>query len=162
VRLLLLRHGVAEQAGPRTGGRDAPRELTPEGAERMRAAARGMAALGIAADVVLTSPLVRCRQTADIVCDELGGAPREDGRLAPGMELDDLADVLREHADAGAVLVCGHQPDLSEVVADLIGGGMVDFRKGSIALLEVEAPEPDGGRLRALYPPRALRTLGRA
>ncbi len=162
MRLLLLRHGIAEDAGPRTGHRDAPRELTPGGAERMRAAAEGMAALGIGADAVLTSPLIRCRQTADIVCEALGGEPREDRRLAPGMGLDALGDALLGHPDAASVLVCGHQPDLSIVIAGLTGGGHVEFRKGSLAVLDVESARPAGGRLRALYPPAALRLLGAA
>ena len=126
----------------------------------MRAAADGMAALGIDAEVVLTSPLIRCRQTAEIVCARLGGAPVEDGRLCPGMDLDALEDALLAHPDAGAVLVCGHEPDLSEAVAGLTGGGLVEFRKGSLALLDVAAVRPAGGRLRALYPPSALRRLG--
>jgi phosphohistidine phosphatase len=155
-----LRHGIAEDASPATGHRDAPRRLTPEGAERIRAAARGMAALGIRADVVLTSPLVRSLQTAEIVCGELGGEPREDHRLGPGMGLDDLAAALLDHVDAASVLVCGHEPDLSDAVADLTGGGRVELRKGSLALLDVEEVRPAGGRLRALYPPSALRTLG--
>ena len=128
----------------------------------MRAAARGMAALGITADFVMTSPLIRCRQTAEIVCERLGGEPREDPRLAPGMSLNDLAEALLEHPGAASVLVCGHQPDLSQAVAALTGGGMAELRKGSLALLDVVEPEPAGGRLRALYPPSALRMLGRA
>jgi phosphohistidine phosphatase len=126
----------------------------------MRAAADGMAALGIEADVLLTSPLIRCRQTADIVAERLGGEPVEDHRLEPGMDLEALGDALERHPDAGSVLVCGHQPDLSEVVADLTGGGAVEFRKGSLALLDVDGARPGGGRLRALYPPSALRRLG--
>jgi phosphohistidine phosphatase len=126
----------------------------------MRAAARGIAALGIGADVLLTSPLIRCRQTADIVGERLGLSPCEDRRLAPGMDVDGLDDALMAHAGPGAVMVCGHQPDLSEVVADLTGGGVVEFRKGSLALLDVDAVRPRGGRLRALYPPSALRRLG--
>jgi phosphohistidine phosphatase len=128
----------------------------------MRAAARGMEALGIGAEVVLTSPLVRCRQTAELVCERLGGEPREDPRLVPGMGLDELAGALLDHPGAASVLVCGHEPDLSDLVADLTGGGVVEFRKGSLALLEVEDVRPAGGRLRALYPPAALRTLGRS
>ena len=128
----------------------------------MRAAARGMRALGVRADLVLTSPLIRCRQTADIVCERLGGAPREDRRLAPGMGLAELEDVLPEHADAGSVMMCGHQPDLSIVTAALTGGGHVEYRKGSLALLDVEAARSAAARLRALYPPAALRTLGGA
>jgi len=108
----------------------------------MRAAARGIAALGIGADVLLTSPLIRCRQTAEIVGERLGLSPREDRRLAPGMDVDGLEDALMAHPGAGAVMVCGHEPDLSEVVADLTGGGVVDFRKGSLALLDVDAVRP--------------------
>jgi phosphohistidine phosphatase len=127
----------------------------------MRGAARGMEALGIGAEVVLTSPLVRCRQTAELVSERLGGEPREDPRLVPGMGLDELAGALLDHPGAASVLVCGHEPDLSDLVADLTGGGVVEFRKGSLALLEIEGMRPAGGRLRALYPPAALRALGR-
>jgi phosphohistidine phosphatase len=160
VQLLLLRHGIAEDAGPATGHRDGPRALTPEGAERMREAARGMRALGLAPDLVLTSPLVRCRQTAEIVCGVLGGTPVEDPRLKPGMGLGDLEDALLEHPGADAPLVCGHEPDLSEVVAELTAGGIVELKKGSLAVLDVDSPRAGRGRLRALYPPAALRALG--
>ena len=119
-----------------------------------------MRALGTAPDLVLTSPLVRCRQTAEIVCEMLGGSPVEDPRLRPGMGLDDLEDVLLEHPGAVSPMVCGHEPDLSQIVAELTGGGMVDFKKGSLAILDVESPTPGRGRLRALYPPAALRLLG--
>jgi phosphohistidine phosphatase len=119
-----------------------------------------MRALGIAPDLVLTSPLVRCRQTAEIVCEALGGTPVEDPRLRPGMRLGDLEDALLEHPGAGAPLVCGHEPDLSQILAELAGGGMVDFKKGSLAVLDVESPHPGRGRLRALYPPATLRLLG--
>lgn len=162
MRLLVLRHGVAEDAGPDTGWQDEPRALTEEGTARMEHEARGMAALGIGADVVLTSPLVRCRQTAEIVAAAIGGTARDEPRLRPGTHLDLVADVLLEHPDAGSVLICGHEPDLSELIAALTGGAEVEFRKGSLAILEVEAPRPAGARLRALYPPAILRALGAA
>ena len=161
MRLLLLRHGIAADAGPDTGWRDEPRALTAEGIARMERQAEGMAALGIEASLVLTSPLIRCRQTAAIVCSRIGGEPREDARLRPGRGLDDLDDVVLGYPDASPLLVCGHQPDLSEAVAALTGGGSVDFRKGSLAVLDVTALRPGGGRLRALYPPAVLRALGR-
>ncbi len=119
-----------------------------------------MRALGIAPGLVLTSPLVRCRQTAEIICEALGGTPVEDPRLRPGMRLDDLEDALLERADADVPMVCGHEPDLSQIVAELTGGGVVDFKKGSLAVLDVESPRAGRGRLRALYPPAALRLLG--
>jgi phosphohistidine phosphatase SixA len=125
----------------------------------MRAAAAGIAALGVGADVLLTSPLVRCRQTADIVGERLGLQPVEARGLSPGMDLDDLDDALAPYAGAAAALVCGHEPDLSDAVADLTGGGVVELKKGALALLDVDAVRPGGGRLRALYPPSALRRL---
>jgi phosphohistidine phosphatase SixA len=128
----------------------------------MQNEARGMAALGIGADVILTSPLVRCRQTAAIVAAAIGGTPRDEPRLRPGSHLDLVADVLLEHPDAGSVMICGHQPDLSELIAALTGGGEVQFRKGSLAILDVESPRPAGGRLQALYPPGILMALGAA
>lgn len=160
LRLLLLRHGIAEDAGPDTGFRDEPRRLTPEGRARMEQAARGMAALGIAADAIACSPLTRCRQTAEIVGAALGTPVREDGRLRPGAHLDGVADLLLEHPDAGAVLLCGHNPDMPYLVDALTGGGRVDFRKGTLAVLDVEQARPRGARLRALYPPSVLRALG--
>ena len=162
MRLLLMRHGIAEVAGPDTGYRDEPRALTDEGRARVERAAQGLRALGVEASLVLTSPLVRCRQTAEIVADALGLVPVEDPRLRPGMELDDLAEALMRHPDADPVLVCGHNPDLPLAVAELTGGGSVEFRKGTLAVLDVDAVAPRGARLRALYPPSALRAIAAA
>jgi phosphohistidine phosphatase len=109
---------------------------------------------------VVSSPLVRCRQTGEIVAAALGLPLQQDGRLAPGMGIDGVEDLLIERPDAEAVLLCGHQPDLSLLVAALTAGGAVEFRKGSLAVLALEAPRRGGGRLRALYPPASLRELG--
>lgn len=157
--LALVRHGIAEDPGPATGGRDEPRRLTAEGAARMELAARGVARLDVAPAVVLTSPLVRCAQTAAILGARLGAPVREVRALRPGARLEALAEHLAEYPDAPCVMACGHQPDLSFMVADLIGGGSVEFRRGTLALLEVHRPRPGGGLLRALHPPAALRRL---
>jgi phosphohistidine phosphatase len=157
--LLLLRHGIAEDAGPSTGFRDEPRALTPDGIARMRRAARGMAAMGLAPDLILTSPLTRCLQTAEIVNEAVGGVLEDDPRLAPGMEIDDLVGAITDRGSPARVLVCGHQPDMSYVTAELVGGGMIDFRKGTLAALEVEALRPRGAILRGLYPASTLRRI---
>ncbi len=158
--LLILRHGIAEDAGPATDYEDAPRALTPEGAARMTRAAAGIASLDLGVEVVVASPLTRCRQTGEIVADALGLALEQDSRLAPGMDIDGVEDLLIEHPDTQTLMICGHQPDLSLLVAELTAGGSVEFRKGSLAVLEIEAPRRGGGRLLALYPPFALRELG--
>lgn len=157
--LLLLRHGIAEDAGPATGFRDEPRALTPDGVARMRRAAHGMAALALAPELILTSPLTRCLQTAELVQEALGGRLEDDPRLAPGMALEDLAGAIADRGSPPRVLACGHQPSMSLVTADLIGGGLVDFRKGSLAVLEVDALRPRGAVLRALYTSSSLRRL---
>lgn len=160
MRLHLLRHGIAEDAGPATGGRDEPRALTERGIAHMHAGARGIATLGLDIDTVLTSPLTRCLQTATIVCEHIGGSPQQDQRLRPGLDLEALDDVLLEHPDAASVLVCGHEPDLSIIAAVLTGGAGLHFRKGALAVLDVESRRPRGARLRGFYEPRLLRALG--
>lgn len=159
MRLFLMRHGIAEDAGPATGFRDEPRALTSEGRERMIAAARGVLRLDLGIRGIVTSPLVRCAQTAAIVGEALGIEPAQDGRLRPGCELDAVADLLMEHPESDRMLLCGHQPDMSGIVAELTGG-MAEFRKGSLAVMEVDALRPRGGYLTALYPPSALRSVG--
>lgn len=153
-----MRHGVAEDAGPATGFRDAERALTADGVEKMRAAARGMMRLALGIEGIVSSPLVRCVQTATIVGDALGIAVTQDARLRPGADLDGVADLLLEHPDAGTILLCGHQPDMSELVAELTGGVVV-FRKGTLAVMDVSGVRPHGGHLTALYPPATLRVL---
>lgn len=159
MRLLLMRHGVAEDAGPSTGFRDEPRALTPEGRERIIAAARGVLRLDLGIREIISSPLVRCAQTARIVGDALGIAPALDDRLRPGCELDAVADLLLEHPGSECVLLCGHQPDMSGLVAELTGG-MAEFRKGTLAVIEADALRSRGGYLKALYPPSTLRSIG--
>jgi phosphohistidine phosphatase len=157
VELQLLRHGVADEGGP-----DEERPLTEDGAARMRLAARGMRALGLAPDAVLTSPLVRAHQTAQIVCDALGVELVEDGRLRPGMRLADLDEAIGALPQRPArVMVCGHQPDLAEVVAALLGGGRVEFMKGALVVLEAERLAAGAAYLRAAHPPPALRLMAR-
>ncbi len=127
----------------------------------MRRAARGMAGLDLAPEAVLTSPLTRCTETAGLVADRLGVSVREHPVLGPGMRVDDLMHLVAEYPDATGLVVCGHQPDLSLVVADLTGAS-VEFRRGGLAVMRLEGLRHAGGTLLGLYPPRVLRRLGRA
>jgi phosphohistidine phosphatase len=159
VIVTIMRHGIAET---RDLGKkpDEARALTAQGRKRMRAAAAGLARLGVDPAEIVTSPLTRCRQTAEIVADALGlEGPREDDRLRPGARLDAVMDVIVERADADELLICGHEPDCSQIVADLVGGGDIEMRKGSVARIELAAPRPRGGTLIGLHAPRVLRRL---
>lgn len=152
--LVLMRHGVAEDDHP---DGDGARRLTDRGRERAARAARGLVALGVRADVVLSSPLVRCSQTAGLVASAAGCEVHEDPRLEPGMTTAGLLDAVLEHPGAGVIVACSHQPGLSYAVADLTGCGLVDFRRPGAAVVHLDAPRPGGGTLWAVLPPRVLR-----
>lgn len=159
MRLLLFRHGIAEDGGA-SGIDDAERRLTREGRARVQAIAKGMGTLGMAPDAVVTSPLARCRETAEIVCKALGiASPARDGRLAPGADLHTLADLVAERPDATELAICGHQPDLGRMTEELTGAD-VEVKKGAVIVIEAGRIRPHGGLLVGLYPPRALRRLG--
>jgi phosphohistidine phosphatase len=166
VILYVLRHGIAETDAP--GGDDRLRRLTPRGREKMRAAAEGMAALGLDLDVLLTSPLVRAAETAAIVADVLPGCPtpREFLGLAPSVGAAEVVRGLRPFARQEAVAIVGHEPGLSQVASLLLagspGGVALVLKKGGLIAIEiVEEPAPRSGTLRWMLTPRHLRRLGR-
>ena len=157
IELYFLRHG---DAGSRETwkGSDAGRPLSEDGAARMEREAATLARLGPPLDVILTSPLVRARQTAEIVARRMGLTDllREDERLAPGFGLEDLETILLEQRDRRAILLVGHEPDFSTVISACIGGGAVECKKGGLARVDVKSPVPREGVLVWLLPPRVL------
>jgi len=152
VILYFLRHGDA--GSPRAVDDDA-RGLTAGGAVALRAAAALWRRLNLRPDVVLTSPLARARQTADLLCEAVGGgAPVADDRLRPGAGWADLAQSMAAHPDARRVMFVGHEPDFSTAVAELTGAASVRMRKGGLACVEFYGiPEPGGGEIAWLLDP---------
>jgi phosphohistidine phosphatase len=156
--LYFLRHGLA---GVRQDGQgdDAKRPLTKKGVKNMRTQARTLARLDLQLDVIITSPLTRALQTAEIVA---GGrkvvAPLEqDERLAPGFSRDALGQVLAEHSQAKHIMLVGHEPEFSLTISALIGGGKVILKKGSLARVDITATDPLQGDLVWLLPPKVMR-----
>jgi phosphohistidine phosphatase len=141
---------------------DGERRLTPEGREEMRWVARGMRALDLRLDHVWTSPLVRARQTADAVVKELGLEDRlaEDARIASWFRIGDLQELLSGLPGAARVLLVGHEPDFSGLVAELAGGGSIRMKKASLACIDATAVQPGGGELRWLLEAEHLAALG--
>jgi phosphohistidine phosphatase len=121
----------------------------------MAAQARGMKALGIAVDEIITSPYVRARQTADPVAAVYRLADRMTVSefLEPGGSFKDFAKALKS-ARGDQVLVVGHAPDLGAWIGELIGVEEIPLRKGDLAIVEMEggAPKKGSGRLCALLP----------
>ncbi len=111
--ILILRHGKAEK---REAGRDdSARLLTPRGAREIRAVSKWIAGLGIAPDIIASSPLKRARETAEIVADEFsyGQEIALWNELEPGSDPETLRKRLAGLPDANMVLLVGHEPHLS-------------------------------------------------
>jgi phosphohistidine phosphatase len=154
MQLLFLRHGPAEPKSAWTG-EDEHRPLSSEGRLLVADIACSLPRLKTRPDLIVTSPLMRARQTAEIVGECLA-APDQvvvDKRLAPGFGLKQLEKVIRDHADADVLMLVAHDPDLSELVRDLTGGGRVSIRKGGLAQVEVPDQKEMKGRLLALLIP---------
>jgi phosphohistidine phosphatase len=140
--LYILRHGIAVD---RTSfsGTDADRSLTAAGRRKMHRIARGMKTLGITVDLVLSSPLARARETATIMAAELGcsGRLRFSPHLKTGGDTAALiADIARRGAEA--VVLVGHEPQVSALVSILVSGGQrveLKFKKGGLCRLSINA-----------------------
>lgn len=152
--LYFMRHGEAGQHSAAPG--DDERELTVEGTRALLAAASVWRRVSLRPDAVLTSPLARARQTADLVVAglDLARPPVVEERLRPGATWDDLAPAMARHTDARRVMFVGHEPDLSNAVCLLTGAAAVRMRKGGIACVEFPGvPEPGSGELAWLLDP---------
>lgn len=160
--LYLIRHAIAEERGEAWPD-DAKRPLSEDGMMRMRKAVRGLSRLDVTIDVILTSPLVRTRQTAEIVAAGLDSRPSVVAveSLAPdGSQSAILAD-LEKNARKTRIGIVGHEPGIGELAARLIGSRhAIEFKKGAICRIDVDDLPPAGpGELRWFLPPRFLRAL---
>jgi phosphohistidine phosphatase len=149
--LWLARHG--EAADPDTAPSDFDRALTEKGRRELSAAARWLLEREAPPELILHSPLVRARQTAETIAVECGLDPRDvrvENALAPGIDLDEL---LRRVAGTVVerILCVGHQPDMSRCLAGMIGGGDIHYSPGTIAAVDFTGPIiRHGGHLRWL------------
>ena len=156
VELCVLRHA---HAGDSTTWEEADelRPLSEKGRRQAERLGRLLAAAGFVPDAVLTSPLARARQTAEIVADLLGVGVRLEPRLGEMVDLPVLEEILDDAGSPRRPLIVGHDPDFSELVSELIGAP-IPMRKGTLVRIDVERPlEPGAGELRWLVPPDLVR-----
>lgn len=136
--LLLLRHGIAEERRPDLA--DGDRALTARGRERTRQVVERLVALGLTADQLLSSPLLRARQTADIAV-AAGWAPDLTlaAELAPGGDALSRLPRWCEACGGDSLALVGHEPDLSGLAATLVGApaGCLDLRKAGLIQLHL-------------------------
>lgn len=163
MQLLIIRHAIAVPRGtPDIPDDDRP--LTRRGRRRFRAAARGLARLVKRPDFLLSSPLPRARQTADIAAREWGKSVEviDEPALAGGTP-EAISGVLARYPGESRVAIVGHEPDLSDLLAKILGtthDERLTFKKGGAALVELPGTPLEGGSLLWYLPPRALRQIG--
>jgi len=131
VTLWLLRHGDAEPHGARS---DFERRLTARGERQATAAGLALEKLGISFDHVFSSPRVRALDTAKLACAPLGIEPVVHDPLGGGFSERDCAELLAGAGAAASVMLVGHEPDLSGLVAAFTGS-RVEMKKGGIAAI---------------------------
>lgn len=147
--IYFLRHGEADW--PDWEKSDDERPLTEKGKKEMHEVGAFLANLSVKPDVVLTSPLPRASQTAEITAGYIDAKCMEEELLAPGFGRSELKKLVKKRVCASLMLV-GHEPDFSKTVGKLTGG-RIKLAKAGIALVEVDA-DLSCGRLLWLFPPK--------
>ena len=153
MKLYFLRHGKADWL--EWDQPDDERPLTKEGRREMRQIASFLREIGVAPSIVLTSPLPRALQTAEIAAEMLKVSVREEPLLKKGFTATKLANMLRRTKGADVMLV-GHEPDLSGVIRELTGG-TIALKKGGFARVDLDAEDPSSGTLVWLIQPKIAR-----
>lgn len=148
MQVYLLRHGIAEDA--KAGMADRDRALVAEGRKKLRGVLDAVKGAGVRPDLILTSPYVRARQTAAIAREILGGQLLESTALIPASQPEAVWTEIRTHHDASQILLVGHEPLFSRLMAYLLGAPEleVDFKKGAVARIDFDGGigiRPRGG-----------------
>jgi phosphohistidine phosphatase len=163
LELYLIRHGLADERGPEYPD-DSKRPLTHRGVAALRREGEGLTELGVTFDLIITSPLVRTRQTAEAFAETLQAKPNiaSSDALAPAGTPAAVIDEIVKHHKKTRIALVGHEPNLGELAARLIGAKTpIPFKKGAICRIDFDVLPPKGlGELRWFLPPRVLRKLG--
>ena len=160
MRCYFLRHGIAVEAS-KWHASDDDRPLTPDGCEAMEREAKAIAELLPDLELIVTSPLLRARQTAQYVAEQLRlRNVVDDARIAHGFNARACQTILTEHSDAERVMLVGHEPTMSAAIGHMIGDGNVELKKAALAGIELAERTSTSGTLICLIPPKVLRRLG--
>jgi phosphohistidine phosphatase len=152
MQLYFLRHGEADWPGWTKPDDEQP--LTDFGKKEVRQVAKFLDRLKASPDLIVSSPLPRALQTAEVAAEQLKTKLRQDEALEPGFGISELSTLLKRHHSKALMLV-GHEPDFSSVISALTGG-FIKMSKAGIALVDLD-PETEKGRLLWLFPPKFAR-----
>ena len=163
LELFLIRHGIAAERGPEYPD-DSKRPLTEAGTAAIRKEARALNELAVGFDLVVTSPLTRTAQTAHAFAETLKVKPpvTTSDALAPSGTPAAVVDELGRHTKKKRIALVGHEPNIGELAATLIGArSAIPFKKGAICRIDFDGPPAKGaGELRWFLSPRILRKIG--
>lgn len=161
--MYLVRHAVAAERGDEWPD-DAKRPLTERGIARFRECVKGLGPLDVAIDEIFTSPLIRAKQTADLLAAGVTGKPAVKllDALAPGHTSAQVMAQLAKSAKRRRIALVGHEPDFGELAAHLLGAQRaVPFKKGGVCRIDVESlTSRRAGSLIWFATPRMLRHIG--
>lgn len=162
--LYLVRHAIAAERGSEWPD-DTKRPLTERGMNRFKDAVKGLRRLDVAVDEIFTSPLVRARQTAEILAAGLDGKPpiKVLDALSPGHTSASVMTHLARVAKRRRIALVGHEPELGELAAHLIGAGRaLAFKKGGICRIDLGSlTSKRAASLTWFLPPNVLRQVKR-
>jgi phosphohistidine phosphatase len=167
MRIVFFRHGPAGRRDAKAWPDDGLRPLTERGRRRTELAARGLRRLASGWTAILTSPLARAHQTAEIAARTLAPARGLEivEALSPGGSRRETLARLARHAPEALLVVVGHEPELGDLAGTLaFGPGIrVPLKKAGACCVRLEegGPRPGAGTLEWLLTPRTLRRLGR-
>jgi phosphohistidine phosphatase len=162
MQLYIVRHGIAIDREDPKCPVEAERYLTEEGIERTQQVAEAVAALGIHADLIFSSPYLRAMQTAAIFASELEYPKQKIRRtdsLLPGAEPGAFLRELAREKDVSAVLCFGHAPHVDGLLAAAVGASrhVTSMKKAGVALVELKRLSPPNGQLVWLITPKLIR-----
>ena len=149
MQLYFLRHGEADWSD--WDRPDDERPLTKKGKKEIRKLAKFLTKLDVDLDEIITSPLPRAAQTAQIVAERYSLEAHEDDRLKPGFNSGDLEKIVKDRYDL-ALMIAGHEPDFTSVIS-AITGAHLKLSKGGLAFVDLD-PSSMKGRLLWLFPPK--------
>ena len=164
MRLYIVRHGIAVPHGT-LGISEEDRPLTSEGISKMKKAAEGLQAIKVFPEMVLSSPLPRALQTAEIIIAACGKKVplKLFPELAPGGNRSEIYRELGKHANLENLMLVGHQPSLGEIAGEIAWGTSeryVELKKGGACALDIERIRPvPRGNLVWVITPSILRQL---
>jgi len=151
MNLLLIRHAIAEdrETWAKAGEDDSLRPLTREGQKKFKKSSGGLRVLVPEIDMLLTSPLTRARETAEILSSTFGDMKVTTvAALAPGRRPSEMVTWLKSHKASGTAVLVGHEPDMGALASWFLSGlheSFIEIKKGGAVLIAFEK-DPTAGR----------------